>query len=98
MLPDNPLMIRQDEQDLQDSTWFQFHYGQIERSTFNRLFHLSFSHKIVDVLLTSNVILKDFKANIGYFSPVRMPWNSDYKGGGFLVIFLIDKKFPGLDR
>ena len=44
-------------------------------------FSLSFSHKIVDVLLTSNVILKDFKANIGYFSPVRTPWNSDYADG-----------------
>ncbi|MFP4622201.1 MAG: hypothetical protein ACLFM7_12885 [Bacteroidales bacterium] len=41
-------------------------------------FNLSFSHKIVDTLLTSNVILKDFKAYIGYFSPVRTPWNVDF--------------------
>jgi len=44
-------------------------------------FNLSFSHKIVDVLLTSNVILKDFKTNIGSFSPVRTPWNSDFADG-----------------
>jgi len=44
-------------------------------------FRTSFSHKIVDVLLASNVISKDFKAYIDSFSPIRTDYTVDYADG-----------------
>ena len=41
-------------------------------------FKTSYSHKTVDVLLTSNVIGKDFKAHIDSFSPIRTDWTVEY--------------------
>ena len=41
-------------------------------------FRTSYSHNTVDVLLTSNIIAKDFKACIDSFSPIRTDYTVDY--------------------